>query len=262
MSLRALSSSARAAFLTPRRYQADSGVSAWGQQLHPPEAQIKLECRLMEQTAHRIARRAYTGGRHRAHGPIPPARAGILWLVLISGLGVGVLLVFLSGLSGTEQQKDPVVPVSPIGLPRGTASLGSPEQLPVVATASRTAESEASVSASPTPTPSPSATPAVTASPSPSQSPTPHATAQPVLLGPDNGGELESMVQRYCDRHVSQSSSAAARSDGRWECRRFLTSPRIANMDTACRDWYGGDAYAQNTTGGAYGWRCYRIQPL
>jgi hypothetical protein len=66
------------------------------------------------------------------------------------------------------------------------------------------------------------------------------------------------MVDRYCDRHVSGSSSAEPRSDGRWQCERFLASSRIADMDVVCGDTYGAGAYAQNSGNGAYDWRCYR----
>ncbi|MFE9204604.1 hypothetical protein [Micromonospora sp. NPDC007230] len=184
------------------------------------------------------------------------------WLVLIGVLGGGLLFAFLPGSSGTDPSQQAIAPGPTIGLPQETFPIELTEQRPTPTAAPQTDEPEASASASPTPTPtlSPTPTPTLTASSPPSRSPTPGATARPELLGPANDGELANMVQRYCDRHVSGSGSASARSDGRWECRRFLASPRIVNMDTACRDRYGADAYAQNSTGDAYGWHCYRIQ--
>ncbi|MCW3816191.1 hypothetical protein ONA91_17240 [Micromonospora sp. DR5-3] len=223
----------------------------------------------MEQTVDRSARRAYRGARHRAPSSALSGRSRrrpptYLWLVLFSGLAGVLLLALRPGSADTDQDQQAVAPGPAIGLPRETDPIELTDQTPTPASASRTAEPEVSESASPTPTPasSPTPTPTPTASPSPSQSPTPGPTAQPVLLGPDGAGELAAMVESYCDRHVSGSSSASARSDGRWECRRFLASPRIVNMDTACRDRYGADAYAQNSTGDAYDWRCYHLQAV
>ncbi|HEY0696182.1 MAG TPA: hypothetical protein VGD43_00050 [Micromonospora sp.] len=113
-------------------------------------------------------------------------------------------------------------------------------------------------SATPSPTPTASPTPTTT----PTRTPSSRATSEPaptaVLLGPAGSGELSAMVERYCDRHVSRSSTAEPRRDGGWECERFLASPRLVDMGVACADTDGAGAYARNVDGGAYGWRCYR----
>lgn len=221
-----------------------------------------------QRSARRRDRRAHSmpSGRHRAPGWFTgaPGESGgrrRIWLVAVAGgLGVGVVLLTLSTVNDGDLGIRTDIPVAATSLPLetiGPAVLPSVLNSPSSPVPTSPEEPTETPTPSPTPTPTPTATPTPTPTPSPTE---PSSTPpQPVLLGPDGGSGVESMAEHYCDRYYGGASRARARSDGRWECQRFLASPRIVDMNQACADTYGSGAYAQQTGGGAYGWRCYRM---
>jgi len=170
---------------------------------------------------------------------------------LIPAIGVAALLLAVPFIGGAEPGND--VPAAVDSQPAAPDETGTVlESLVPVASAQTTLKPVRGLPRTPARTAS--ATPTPTATPSASRSP------RPVRLGPASAGQLEYMVKRYCVRYAN-SSDPDPRRDGRWECDRgWLSSPRLVNMDVACRDTYGDGAYATNPDGGAYDWRCYRVE--
>ncbi|MFC6019235.1 hypothetical protein ACFP2T_23875 [Plantactinospora solaniradicis] len=233
---------------------------------------------------------AESTGRHRAGRSAGVtgaadrrARSGRgLRLTAILGLGVGLLVLAIPAgatvlrpyLWGGESGPEVAVPVAVASrppTPPPTEAVGpTPSATPEVSPSPTTSPLPPRATNAPGPTPSAPTVPTRTAVPgaTPTQGPggtsrppaaqLPPPPPEPVLLGPDGRDELAQMMDRYCDRHVGGASWADSRGDGRWECERLLLSSRIVDMDTACRDTYGDDAFARNDTGDAFDWRCFR----
>ncbi|GIG89193.1 hypothetical protein [Plantactinospora endophytica] len=231
---------------------------------------------------------AESSGRHRKAAPVDRRDRSGRRLRLISavGLGVGLLLLAIpfgadtvrTLVLGGDSEPQVGVPAAanpPEAPPVSTPDAGpTPDQAVPTGTPGPTATPSPSPTSpstgAPTPTPSAPATPSrpplegaavptppATTSPAPPAAPPP--PPQPVLLGPDGRGELTDMIEEYCDDHVGLASWADTRSDGGWECDRLLLSSRSVDMDRACRDTFGDDAFAQNPAGrDAFGWRCFR----
>jgi hypothetical protein len=183
-------------------------------------------------------------GTLTAYGPIPdppaqPRNPRWLWLIPIGAIAAGAVLGILPFLEDFGRAPDNAIP-----LPAPATTQEAP------------AQPSTSPESSTSPTPSPTSRRAPTA---PTAKQTTQASSpdpDPVPLGPSSGNELQSMVQRYCDRHGG--GFADARADGRWQCLRLLSSS-IADLDIACRDTYGAVAYARSLNmGDPYAWQCYR----
>ncbi|WBB70061.1 hypothetical protein [Micromonospora sp. WMMD812] len=207
------------------------------------------------------------GRKHARDVPVPPPPATHRrrWLIPVGALALGALLGSLMFTWGAGRSPEGGLPVAAATIPAGPAD--EPITFPELSSTPPDSATPPSPSATPSATPSvtpsatPSATPSVTPSARPTPTPggatpTPTASAGPVLLGPSGRRGVENMAQRYCDQHVG--GSADARSDGRWQCTRLLSSS-IVDMDVACRDSYDPAAFARNSDpGDAYAWRCFR----
>jgi len=182
------------------------------------------------------------------YSPIVPARPRNprwLWLIPIGSIVAGVVLGMLPFREHIGGPPGNAVPLpAPLTSQEKTAQPSTP---PVSPEPLEPSERPSPSPPSPRPPAGPAATPtAQTSSPNPG----------PVLLGPSSNDGLETMVQRYCDRHSG--GVADPRNDGRWQCRRLLTSS-IADLDIACRDTHGSAAYARTSNADdPYAWRCYR----
>lgn len=174
--------------------------------------------------------------------PARPRNPRWLWLIPIGAVAVGAILGILPFLQELTRPPDNAIPLPAPATPQEMSKPPS------------TALEPPPPSATPTPSPTsrrPSAAPQVTQI-TPTSSPAPG----PILLGPTGDNGLETMVQRYCDRHGG--GLADPRHDGRWQCSRLL-SASIADLDIACRDTYDSAAYAQTLNADdPYAWRCYR----
>ncbi|MEU9739728.1 hypothetical protein AB0E12_11115 [Micromonospora chersina] len=205
--------------------------------------------------------------RHREFDPRPRPAGRRRWLIAVGGLALGLMLCAVTAMwAVSDQPPENEVPLSiatnppdaseqPLTLSEtpsaAPSSAAPPESSP---TPGRTR----SVAPSATPSGTPAATPSATASPTrPATTPTQTRSAGPILLGPSSGDGVANMVQGYCDRRVA-GSSATPRNDGGWQCARLLVASAV-DMDVACRDTYGSDAYARTSdSGDPYAWRCYR----
>lgn len=124
--------------------------------------------------------------------------------------------------------------------------------------ASRSVPRAAAVPAQRAPVPSAAATSSPAERPSPTRS-TRSAAAKPVLLGPNNDGELHGMLHDYCRATYGGHAHAWSRqwrgSAGDWVCRAWGQPDRAIDMSAVCAHRYGAGAYA-NLDGAT--WRCYR----
>ncbi|MFI7284133.1 hypothetical protein ACIBOV_28125 [Micromonospora chersina] len=200
--------------------------------------------------------------QHREFDPRPRSAGRRRWLVAVGGLALGVLLCALAFKWVTGQPPENEVPLSIATNPSDASE--QPLTLPEVPSAApssaapRNSSAAPSVTRSVAPSGTSSGTPSATASPTrPAATPTQTRSAGPLLLGPSSGDGVANMVQGYCDRRVA-GSSAKPRNDGGWQCTRLLVASAV-DMDVACRDTYGSDAYARTSdSGDPYAWRCYR----
>ncbi|HEY0696183.1 MAG TPA: hypothetical protein VGD43_00055 [Micromonospora sp.] len=186
--------------------------------------------------------------------------------LVILTLGLTLLAVPVAIVTGADA--DPDAPAEVVGQQpaSGGAGVDPADQTPVTVLSSGFPTGTPTPGTSPTPSTPPTTAMGVPASAgpaSPRQLPTPRPTTgppspKPVLLGPADGTELSTMVQRYCDQYVHQESAAEPRGDGQWRCRRSPAAPRPVDMTVVCADTYGPGAYARNSGDDAYGWRCYR----
>lgn len=174
------------------------------------------------------------------------------WLAAAVGLGVVVLLCSLPFVSGPGLTWHSAEPVS----------------------ATPSAPVETSAPATHTAAPSPSAAP-TTAKPTPSRSatraprrqntttaaaPRPVATtaAAPTLLGPQSADGLWQLVGGYCQRDEAW-ARPGENGDGNWWCLRWNRDPQVADMTAACRNAFGGGAFAETSNRrDPFAWRCYR----
>ncbi|MFU8854349.1 hypothetical protein ACNAW0_25690 [Micromonospora sp. SL1-18] len=186
------------------------------------------------------------------------------WLIAVGGLAVGALLCAMAFTWGSDRPPEGALPLVTATIPPDASE--EPIAVPEMPTATPSSATPRSSSATPRTTPkvtrSPSPPPSVThpAAPPPTRAvatPTQTRSASPLLLGPSSNDGVANMVQGYCDRHAA-GSSAAPRNDGSWQCTRLLSASTV-DMNVACRDTYGSDAYARpSNTGDPYAWRCYR----
>ncbi|MGN9774691.1 hypothetical protein ACTMS0_02740 [Micromonospora sp. H33] len=192
-----------------------------------------------------------------------PANRRRRWMIPVGGLALAALLSALAFMWGSDQPPEAGLPLPAAASPTDAYEQPSthpepsaPPSSPTLPDSSATPSATSSVTPSSSPSATPSVTPSATPSATPSVTPAPTQSPGPVLLGPQSGGGVENLVQRYCDRHTG--GSADPRRDGRWQCE-TLFSASIVNMDIACQDTYDSGAYARTTNpGDAYAWRCYR----
>ncbi|MFU8873194.1 hypothetical protein [Micromonospora sp. SL4-19] len=184
------------------------------------------------------------------------------WLIGVGGLAVGALACAMAFTWGSGGPPEGALPLVIATVPPEASE--EPVALPEMPTAPPSSATPPSSSATPKTTPkvtrSPSVAPSVTrpAAPPPTRAaPAQTRSASPLLVGPSSNGGVANMAQEYCDRHAG-GSSAEPRNDGRWQCTRLLSVSAV-DMDVACRDTYGSDAYARTSNpGDPYAWRCYR----
>ncbi|GAB4051329.1 hypothetical protein [Catellatospora paridis] len=113
-------------------------------------------------------------------------------------------------------------------------------------------------SAPATTTGAPAPTSAAPSRPAPTGPASASPASGPVLLGPSGKAGVQDLAEEYCDRHES-GAMAGPRADGRWHCVRLLLFVSIVDLNVACADTYGKDAYAQTADpDDAYAWRCYQ----
>ncbi|MFU8876418.1 hypothetical protein [Micromonospora sp. SL4-19] len=179
------------------------------------------------------------------------------WLIAVGGLALGVLACAMAFTWGSGQPPEGAPPLVTATIPPEASE--EPIALPEIPSATPTSATPRSSPATPRTTPqvtrsaTPSAAPSVTRSATPAQTRSP----SPLLLGPSSNDGVANMAQHYCDRHAA-GSSAEPRNDGRWQCTRLLSASAV-DMDAACRDTYGSDAYARTSSpGDPNAWRCYR----
>lgn len=187
-------------------------------------------------------------GRHRIEAePTHATESGLhvrprnprwLWLILVIAVVTGALLGILpfawgpGGPSHSDVPAPAPLPETPRAIPEQSST---PEQTP--STAATTSARPRSSRAAPTEAGT-------------------QSTPAPVLLGPGGRSELEDMVQQYCERHARGLADPGG--DGGWQCRRLLSASEV-DMDVACRESYGPDAFARLADADdAYSWRCYR----
>ncbi|MDG4791026.1 hypothetical protein O7626_34840 [Micromonospora sp. WMMD1102] len=231
---------------------------------------------------------AESSGRHRKAGADNRRARSNRRLRLVSTVGLGAGLLLLAIPLGADSLRTmvwgggtepgvgvPAAATSPPGsgaepppagpTPDPAGPTGTPGPTPTAAPSPTSRAGGAGVSTPPAP-PTPSrpplqgaaapTPPATTGPPAPAAPPPP--PPQPVLLGPDGRDGLTRMMDRYCDDHVG-ASWADTRGDGGWECERLLLPSRTVDIDRACRDTYGDDAFAQNPDArDPFGWRCFR----
>ncbi|MEV4755683.1 hypothetical protein AB0J86_11310 [Micromonospora sp. NPDC049559] len=213
-----------------------------------------------------------SNGRHRAAHAREPEEAGpsrgrrILWLLPVVALVGGVVLFVAAllgrGAPGTTPPQGEAAPEVGVAVSVPAPTPDSTDWVNSLTPAATAGGATATPTGSPSVTPSgasPTAGAAsVTATPTapPASPAAPPPPAQPVLLGPGGNGQLESMVGQYCDRHYG--GSWVDTDGGRWRCERLLSSKTV-DMNVACRDRYGSDAFAQTSNSrDPYAWRCYR----
>ncbi|MCW3820476.1 hypothetical protein ONA91_39200 [Micromonospora sp. DR5-3] len=186
------------------------------------------------------------------------------WLIAVGGLAAGALVCAVAFAWGSGGPPESALPVVAATIPPDASE--EPIALPEMPTETPSSATPRSPSATPRTTPkatrSPSAAPSVTrpAAPPPTRAaatPTQTRSPTPLLLGPSSNDGVANMAQGYCDRHAA-GSSAQPRNDGSWQCTRLLSASTI-DMNVACRNTYGSDAYARTSNSGdPYAWRCYR----
>lgn len=173
--------------------------------------------------------------------PQPRRRRRRWWLTIAAAMGL--LLCVQPLFSGNDEGSAPSTS-HPDTSPDGHWSIG---------TASPTVDP-----ARPTTTPTAAPTSAAATRPAPTGSAGASRSPVPVLLGPADGAGVRELAEEYCEQHVS-GSVAAPRADGRWQCVRLLVFVKDVDMDVACADAYGKDAFAQNPDpDDAHAWRCYQ----
>ncbi|OKI84581.1 hypothetical protein [Micromonospora sp. CB01531] len=186
------------------------------------------------------------------------------WLIAVGGLAVGALVCAMAFTWGSDRPPEGALPLVTATIPPDASE--EPIAVPEMPTATPTSATPRSSSATPKATPkvtrSPSTAPSVTRPAAPPSTravatPTQTRSASPLLLGPSSNGGVANMAQGYCDRHAA-GGSAEPRNDGSWQCTRLLSASTV-DMNVACRDTYGSDAYARTSdSGDPYAWRCYR----
>lgn len=190
-------------------------------------------------------------GHLAGHAPEPDRERRRLrrrrwWLFTATALGLLLCVqpLFAGGDDGGGSPSSWQPDLVPDG--RWTAGTAEPTADPVPPSA------PAATTGAPAPT---SATPSRPASTGPASASPPPG---PVLLGPSDKSGVQDLAQEYCDRHQS-GAMAGPRADGRWQCVRLLLFVNVVDLDVACADTYGKDAYAKtDDPDDAYAWRCYQ----